>query len=85
MRNSTFEQRLDAKLLATAAFPMGEDGHWISGGPHTYPELAAGGLWTTPSDLALWIIAIQRSLSGKAGHILTPELAREMVSPVLDG
>ena len=33
------------------AFPVDSDGKLIPGGPHTYPEMAAAGLWTTPSCL----------------------------------
>jgi CubicO group peptidase (beta-lactamase class C family) len=38
----------------------------VEGKYHVYPELAAAGLWTTPTDLASWVQAIQRSLQGEA-------------------
>jgi len=53
------------------------DGKW-----HVYPELAAAGLWTTPTDLAKFAIEIQLSLHGKSNKVLSPEMARQMVSPV---
>jgi len=65
--------------------PFTSDGKPIPGGPHTYPELAAAGLWTTPSDLARWIIEVQRSLSGKANHVLTVESLHLMLPRDKDG
>jgi len=38
-------------------------------------------LWTTSSDLARFIIAIQRALRGDPGSILSLEMARAMISP----
>lgn len=38
-------------------------------GYHKYPELAAAGLWTTPSDMLKAIAAIQRSLSSSDGFL----------------
>jgi len=49
---------------------------------HVYPEQAAAGLWTTPGDLARFIIEIQTAVRGPAGRILDQASAREMVAPV---
>jgi len=45
--------------------PYDRDGNAIEGGPHTYPEMAVAGLWTTPSDLALFALAIPGRLGRK--------------------
>jgi CubicO group peptidase (beta-lactamase class C family) len=52
---------------------------------HIYPEQAAAGLWTVPSDLARFIIEIQRAVRGPSGKVLAQAAAREMVSPVGTG
>ena len=58
---------------------------------HVLPELAAGGLWTTPTDLARFMIAVWRSYRGQPHALLSPGLAEEMgwvvglPSPVMRG
>jgi CubicO group peptidase (beta-lactamase class C family) len=42
-------------------------------------------LWTTASDLARFIIAVQRALRGDPGSILSGDMARAMLSPEKDG
>jgi CubicO group peptidase (beta-lactamase class C family) len=49
---------------------------------HVYPEQAAACLWTTPSDLARFIIEIQTALRGPRGKVLNQQTAREMITPV---
>jgi CubicO group peptidase (beta-lactamase class C family) len=49
---------------------------------HVYPEQAATGLWTTPSDLARFAIEVQPAIHGPAGVVLNQATAREMIAPV---
>lgn len=84
MGHSTYQQPLPPNRLKQVALPADDQGKAISGGPHTYPEMAAAGLWTTPSDLARWIIEIQRSLQGEANHVLSPAMTRLMLTAVKD-
>jgi CubicO group peptidase (beta-lactamase class C family) len=81
MTHSSYEQPLPAKVAAQAATPYDQNGAAIHGGPHTYPEMAPAGLWTTPSDLARYAIEVQQSLAGKANHVLTQAMTREMLKP----
>lgn len=79
MAHSTFEQPLPAARVADAA--AGHDhGAPIPGKRHTYPEQAAAGLWTTPTDLARFLIEIQRGRAGTSA-IVPQEVAREMTTP----
>lgn len=83
MNHSTFDQPLPQTLSASAAVPHDGDGKVIVGGTHTYPELAAAGLWTTPTDLARYIIAVQRAHAGASGSLLSLTMATRMLTPVL--
>ena len=80
MTHSTYEQPLPAKYQPMAATPYTADGAAVPGGAHTYPEMAAAGLWTTPSDLARYMIEVQQSLQGKANHVFSRDLTQQMVT-----
>jgi CubicO group peptidase (beta-lactamase class C family) len=82
MESSTYEQPLPDALAPQAA--RAHNGAGLSKGApwHVYPELAAAGLWTTPSDLARFIIEVQKAYRGPAGAVLTQASAREMIAPV---
>lgn len=82
MTHSTFQQPIPDKLRSLEAMPDDEDGNAIEGSPRTYPEMAAAGLWTTPSDLALFALGIQNALAGKPGAIVSPSTAHVMLQPV---
>lgn len=81
MTHSTYEQPLPPKLQPHVATPYRADGTPVPGGPHIYPELAPAGLWTTPSDLAKYVIGIQETLSGKFKRVLSAATARAMLMP----
>jgi CubicO group peptidase (beta-lactamase class C family) len=80
MTDSTYEQPLPPKRAAQTATGTRADGSAIAGRWHIYPEMAAAGLWTTPTDLAKFAIEIALSKQGKANHILSQTMAKEMVT-----
>lgn len=85
MTDSTYEQQLPpalAKLTATGTRPNGKP---IEGRGHIYPEMAAAGLWTTPTDLAKFAIEIALSKQGKANHVLSQKSVQEMLTPQIKG
>lgn len=83
MTRSAYEQPLPEGLRPRAAVAHRRGGVPVEGGFHTYPELAAAGLWTTPSDIARFAIEIHRSLRGEPGRVLSIGLARQMLVPGL--
>jgi CubicO group peptidase (beta-lactamase class C family) len=58
-----------------------EEGRPIDGGWLLWPDEAAAGLWTTSTDLAVFLLEIRKSYLGEPGGSLPRELAREMLTP----
>jgi len=83
MTHSTYEQPLLPDKLKLAAAGYRADGKLLPGQRHTYPEMAAAGLWTTSEDLTRFAIAIGRSLLGDKGALLSKEMASKMTTPYL--
>lgn len=83
MANSTFEQPLPSERTKFAASATAADGKTLHGNWHVYPEMAAAGLWTTPSDLAHFLIEIALSKNGKSNRVLLESVARQMLTPVV--
>ncbi len=81
MVHSTFEQPLPEAYAESAATAHRGNGEMVRGRWHTYPERAAAGLWTTPSDLACFVIEIQRSRAGKSSAVLSAEMTQQMLTP----
>ena len=84
MTNSTYMQPLPADWRKQAASGHLRDGSLVKGKIHIYPEMAAAGLWTTPTDLAKFAIELQLSLAGKSNKILKQESVDAMTTAVLD-
>ncbi len=80
MTRSAYEQPLPEEKRRLAASAHRGDGMPIAGEWHAYPELAAAGLWTTPTDLLLFARAIQRALGGERHALLSPASARDFVT-----
>ena len=83
LRNSGYFQPLGNDRVANAAFGgklwMKEDPEH---GYHYYPETAAAGFWTTPSELNSIGIALSRSY--REGGLIKRDTAKRMMTPVKD-
>ena len=69
MAHSTFSQPLPSERLHEIAFGYGDHDLALPGGYDIMPELAAAGLWSTPSDLARLGIEIMKVLNGKSAFL----------------
>ena len=84
MVDSTYEQPLPAGRAARAATAHPGNNIPLVGKYHVYPEMAAAGLWTTPTDLARAGVELMRTLRGKASSSLLPrETVEAMLQPQL--
>jgi CubicO group peptidase (beta-lactamase class C family) len=80
LENSTYQQpvpKVTNKLLATGYL---SDYQPINGGNHIYPEMAAAGLWTSPSELSIIVTEIQKAIEDKSDFI-SSEAITEMLTP----
>ena len=84
MRRSTFEQPLPSTRANEAAHAHDSKGVAIPGGWHIYPEMAPAGLWTTPTDLATWALAIEDAHAGRSNNLLSREMATQMLTEQKD-
>ncbi|HEY7286942.1 MAG TPA: serine hydrolase domain-containing protein [Vicinamibacterales bacterium] len=82
MTRSAYEQPLSADRDRNAARAHGLEGQAMDAKWHVYPELEAAGLWTTPTDLARFLIEVQQSIRGRSNRVLSRAIAQEMVNPV---
>ncbi len=83
MAASTYEQPLPAALVSNAAAGHRPDGKPIPGDANIYPEMAAAGLWTTPSDLARFALAVQHLLEGHDGMLKSATAKQILETPVV--
>ncbi|HLO53618.1 MAG TPA: serine hydrolase [Saprospiraceae bacterium] len=82
MQNSTFEQPVSPKFTKQSAWAY-SSASWFKGMPYVYPQQAAAGLYTTPTDLAKFFIDVQKSYMGK-GKVLSEATTKQMLSPQQD-
>lgn len=74
----------DAPPSENAARAHRGDAKTPPGGWIVVAEKAAGGLWSTPSDLARFVLDVSASYRGEAGHVLSQASAKAMLTPVAD-
>jgi CubicO group peptidase (beta-lactamase class C family) len=80
MTSSSYEQDMSPGRLRLAASGH-SDGKVVEGKTNKYPEMAAAGLWTTPTDLAKFAIAARLMAERKSSQALSPETASLMLTP----
>jgi len=84
MTSSTYEQppiNVKPELVSTAYYPNGKK---VPGKYHIYPEQAAAGLWTNPTDLSKYIIETQLAYAGKSHKVLSQQMTSLRLTPYID-
>ncbi|MBP2619628.1 serine hydrolase domain-containing protein [Chryseobacterium jejuense] len=76
MNNSSFSQppAKDKENWLATGYNYDKE---VKGKYHIYPEKAAAGLWTNPTDLAKYVIETQLSLLGKSDKVLSKEMSQK--------
>ncbi|MBC7902499.1 MAG: beta-lactamase family protein [Gemmatimonadaceae bacterium] len=84
MNQSFYTQPPPPTTFRNLATAYHADGKPVNSKFHIYPEQAADGLWTNPTDLSKFIIEMQLSLQGKSNKILSKETTTTMLTPFID-
>jgi len=82
MTESTYAQPLPKNRRAQAVTAYRAGLEPVEHQFHAYPELAAAGLWTTPTDLAKLALSVSSSWKGEDGALLTSDLAKEFLTEI---
>ncbi|MFY0592113.1 serine hydrolase [Roseivirga sp.] len=81
MEKSTFVNPLPEKYHSMAATGYRGNGQEVEGKWPIYPEMAAAGLWTTPSQLIQFAIELQKINKSKTDGILKYSSVEAMLTP----
>jgi CubicO group peptidase (beta-lactamase class C family) len=81
MQRSTYQQPLPESWADYAATAHPTKYRRVEGKWHIYPEMAAAGLWTTPSDLLRAGIELQLALKGQSARFLPKDRVVQMLTP----
>ncbi|MFY0603122.1 MAG: beta-lactamase family protein [Flavobacteriaceae bacterium] len=84
MTKSTYENPLPEKYHNIAATGHYSDGSEVKGKWHVYPEMAAAGLWTTPSQLVMWAKEVMQVYQSQQDGLLKANTINEMLTVSTD-
>jgi len=85
MLNSTYQHVLPKVLKQRASAAYNREGEMYPAIYNDYPEKAAAGLWTTPSDLALYVMHMQGIMAGKKDGIIKKSTVTAMFTMHQEG
>lgn len=86
MSSSFYSVNLKESQLKQIAIGHKKNGVPLKSGYYNYPQYAAGGLWSTPSDIARFLIQIQKSINSESSeNLLSKEsIERLLKQPILE-
>ena len=77
-RNTTMKQPNEKGFLSNVAKAHNHDEKVIRTGIPITPQVAPSGLWTTPSDMATFMIEMQNALRGAETKVISPKVAKRV-------
>lgn len=81
MNNSSYNQPPAVNQRKNLATGYKSNGNEVPGKYFVYPEKAAAGLWTTPTDICKYIVEMQQAYLGKSSKLLNQEMVKLHVVP----
>lgn len=79
MIDSGFEQPLSPQRRLNAATGHKRDGDPIPGKYRIHPDLSPSGLWSTPTDICHWAIAVLDAWHGRSERLLSQASSKRML------
>lgn len=80
MTRSTYDQPINANEYNNISAAYNGNGEIVEGLWNNYPEQAAAGLWTTPTDLAKYCITVQKGFSEGEDGVLKSSTIKTMLT-----
>jgi CubicO group peptidase (beta-lactamase class C family) len=81
MTNSSYNQPPTVSQRKNLATGYKSNGNEVPGKYFVYPEKAAAGLWTTPTDICKYILEMQQAYQGKSSKVLNQEMVKLHITP----
>lgn len=81
MTNSSYNQPPAISQRKNLATGYKSNGDEVPGKYFVYPEKAAAGLWTTPTDICKYILEMQQAYQGKSSKLLNQEMVKLHLTP----
>lgn len=82
LENTTLRQPNEAGFLTNVAMAHDENGKIVRTGLPITPQVAPSGLWSTPSDLATFVLEIQNALRNKNNTVISNNVAKRVTDIV---
>jgi CubicO group peptidase (beta-lactamase class C family) len=81
MTDSSFDQPPSSTFMAKAVSGHFSDGEELPGRWHIFPEHAAAGLWSTPTDLARLLVQLANTWQGLSSIFLHRQTLEQVLTP----
>lgn len=82
LQNTTMKQPNEEGFLENVAKAHDQNGNIIQTGIPITPQVSASGLWSTPTDMAILLIDIQKALNGKESKVISEKVAKRITDIV---
>lgn len=76
MQHTTMHQHGDKNFLTNVAKVHDSQQQVIGTGIPICPQIAPSGMWSTPLDMAKWVIAYQKALAGQSTSVISEQVAK---------